>query len=107
MSLDVSLIATMPIEVFDKNITHNLTPMAVAAGIYKHLWRPEELGITKGEQLIDPLRKALNELRENPEKYEAHAPANGWGTYEGLISFVKAYLMACIEYPDADIEVSR
>lgn len=34
------------------NITHNLNSMAGAAGIYQHLWRPEEVGVTKARQLI-------------------------------------------------------
>ena len=32
---------------YSANITHNLGKMAEEAGIYKHLWRPEEIGITK------------------------------------------------------------
>jgi len=49
MSLDVYLMKTMPTSVYDANITHNLGAMAEAAGIYKHLWRPEEIGITKAQ----------------------------------------------------------
>jgi len=36
-----------------------------------------------------------------------HNPKNGWGDYEGLVRFVKEYLKACIDYPDAEIKVSR
>ena len=41
--------------VYSANITHNLTKMADEAGIYECLWRPEEIGITKAGQLIEPL----------------------------------------------------
>ena len=34
-------------EVYSANITHNLNTMADEAGIYKHLWRPDEIKITK------------------------------------------------------------
>lgn len=93
--------------VFDYNITHNLNQMADAAGIYKYLWRPDEINISKAGQLIEPLKIGLKELEDNPEKYKALNPANGWGNFEGLVNFVKSYLSACIQYPDADIELSR
>jgi len=94
-------------EVFSANITHNLTDMAEEAGIYKHLWRPEELEITKAKELIDPLREGLHKLKIEPEKYKKLNPENGWGTYNGLVNFVEDYLGACYRYPEADIKVSR
>ena len=93
--------------VYWDNITHNLGEMASAAGIYKHLWRPEEIGITKAGQLIEPLSGGLDRLRKDQEKFIRFNPTNGWGSYSGLVSFVEDYLEACSEYPDADVEVSR
>jgi len=93
--------------VFDYNITHNLGPMAKAAGIYMELWRPEELGITKAVQLIEPLREGLHRLKVEPNNYKELNPDNGWGDYEGLVKFVSSYLDACYDYPDADVEASR
>lgn len=107
MSLDVSLIATVPTEVYTANITHNLTNMAEAAGIYKHLWRPEELGITMAHELITPLTEGLARLTAEPERFEKLNPENGWGDYESLVRFVRRYLAACVENPNATIEVSR
>lgn len=45
MSLDVYLSKEVTEErtVFSANITHNLGEMADKAGIYKALWRPEDL----------------------------------------------------------------
>lgn len=94
-------------EFFHSNITHNLGEMAVAAGIYKHLWRPEELNITTAQHLIMPLASGLLTLQSDPATFKALNPANGWGDYDGLVRFVKDYLHACIEYPDALIRVSR
>lgn len=37
----VHLMAVRRTCIFSANITHNLNAMAEAAGIYKHLWRPE------------------------------------------------------------------
>lgn len=107
MSLDVYLHAMREVDVFDANITHNLGTMAQQAGIYKHLWRPEELGITKAAGLIDPLREGLALLRSYPERFKAFDPPNGWGSYGGLVEFVAKYLQACEANPDASIRVSR
>jgi hypothetical protein len=93
--------------VWEYNITHNLGHMAEEAGIYKELWRPEELGITKAKQLIAPLKQGLLLLMTEPDRFRAFNPSNGWGDYDGLIQFVGKYYIACCNYPDADVEVSR
>lgn len=107
MSLDVYLTKVMPTDVYWANITHNLNKMADAAGIYKHLWRPDEIGITKAAQLIEPLREGLALLKSDPEKFEQYNSSNGWGLYEHFVPFVEKYLAACEEHPDADVKVSR
>ena len=107
MSLDVTLTVSRPTEVYWRNITHNLNKMADAAGIYAHLWRPDEIQITKAGQLIEPLTAGLALLRSDPERFKAFNPENGWGDYEGLVNFVEEYLAACRETPDADIGISR
>lgn len=107
MSLDVYLSAPVVTSVYDANITHNLNTMAEEAGLYGCIWRPEESGITKAEQLIEPLEKGLALLRSEPERFRRLNPKNGWGSYEGLVKFVEDYLAACRENPQADVEVSR
>lgn len=109
MSLDVTLSAVRKTDVYRSNITHNLGQMARAAGIYMQLWRPDELEppITKAAQLIEPLKLGLDYLIHHPHELTKLNPTNGWGTYERLVQFVKDYLAACQENPDADVEVSR
>jgi hypothetical protein len=107
MSLDVYLMETKPCEVYSANITHNLGDMAHEAGIYRHLWRPEELGIERARELIQPLKDGLSLLLANPAKFKAHNPDNGWGSYEGLVKFVAGYIEACEQNPDARVDVSR
>ena len=107
MSLDVFLQKMQLTSVYDATITHNLNQMADEAGIYKHLWRPEEIGITMAWQLIDPLRSGLELLRAEPERFKKHNASNGWGTYENLVGFVEKYLDACEKNPDATVNVSR
>jgi hypothetical protein len=94
-------------EVYSANITHNLGKMADEVGIYEHLWRPDEIKVTKAKELIESLRQGLHNLKSDPERYKKLNPENGWGSYDGLVKFVEDYLNACYEYPDADIEVSR
>lgn len=93
--------------VYSANITHNLGKMAAQAGIYEHLWRPEEVGITKAKDLIRPLQEGLADLREHPEAFKRCNPKNGWGNYEGLVAFVSDYLEACKKYPDAKVSTWR
>lgn len=92
---------------FEYNITHNLNTMAEKAGIYKYLWRPEELGITKAKELIDHLEIGLAKLKENPEYFKVFNPKNEWGNYSNLVDFVQDYLQACKQFPEANVRVSR
>jgi len=94
-------------EVFEANITHNLTTMADAAGLYRPMWRPDEIGITKAEQLIAPLSDGLMALKDDPARFQKFNPENRWGSYDGLVSFVESYLRACQENPTARVSVSR
>lgn len=103
-------VTVKPVEskaVYSANITHNLNTMAEVTGIYECLWRPEEIGIAKAQQLVTPLETGLTLLKSNPEHFKKFNPQNGWGTYEGFVEFVEGYLEACKENPDADVRVWR
>jgi hypothetical protein len=91
--------------VYQANITHNLSGMADEAGLYEPLWHPEALGFTTAQQLITPLRTGLQVLQADPARFQSLNPPNGWGTYEGLVQFVAAYLAACEQYPEATVSV--
>jgi hypothetical protein len=107
MSLDVTLIRTQSTEVFSANITHNLNIMAEEAGIYNHLWRPEEISIHLAGELIEPLEIGLKLMKQDPERFKEFDAKNGWGTYEHFIPWIEEYIEACKKYPDAVIEISR
>jgi hypothetical protein len=94
-------------EGFSANITHNLNSMAAEAGIYKIVWRPDEYGITKAKQLIEPLRKAIAEMKADPERFKKHNSPNGWGLYEHFVPWLDEYLAACEAEPEASVRVSR
>jgi hypothetical protein len=92
---------------YSANITHNLNRMAEEAGIYKVLWRPDEIGATRAVDIIAALRTGLTLLESDPRRFKAFDAPNGWGLYEHFIPFVVKYLAACCENPLATIEVSR
>src|SRR3990172_3399122 len=104
MSLDVSLYIGEQC-VYDANITHNLNEMAAEAGIYQHLWRPEELSITTAKELIDPLEIGLAKMVCNKSHYEQFNASNGWGLWEHFVPWIAAYLQACRDYPEATISI--
>ena len=93
--------------VYHANITHNLGKMAAEAGVYMALWRPEEIGVTTASQVVEPLQSGLALLVAEPARFMAFSPANGWGSYDGLVRSVREYLAACREYPNAAVSVSR
>lgn len=102
-------------EVYSGNITHNLTQMADAAGIYEAMWRPDEFvgrhdpaqKVVRAGELIEALRTGLARLKLDPDRYREHDAGNGWGTVDQFIPFVAEYLEACERWPDAEVRVSR
>ena len=107
MSLDVHLEDDNGDDLYWRNITHNLTKMAGTAGLYKCLWRPEEIGITTAHQLIEPISKGIAFLAEYRTLCELDNPRNGWGNWESLYDFCCDYLKACSIHPTATVRVSR
>lgn len=107
MSLDVWLEDEAGVELYSRNITHNLCEMADQAGIYKCLWRPEEIGITHARQLIDPLDSGAALLATQKARFEKFNSPNGWGMWEHFLPFCADYLQACRDHPDALVRVSR
>ena len=105
MSLDVYLVESVPSDVFEANITHNLGMMAREAGVYDALWRPGE--DVRAKDILPTLKQGLKNLRYNPERYIAFNPPNGWGDYSTLVNFLTKYIRACEDYPNARVRVSR
>jgi hypothetical protein len=93
--------------VFDENLTSNLETMAEAAGIHDAMWAPEKLNATKASDITEILKKGLKDLtnKDRIPYFRKFNPPSGWGSYEDLVEFVKDLLKACINNPDAHIEV--
>jgi hypothetical protein len=107
MSLDIWLTDDNDSDLWDGNITHNLGNMADSAGIYRVLWRPEELGLELAKDVQPYLEKGLIELARFPDRMKQFEASNGWGTYQDLVTFVMGYIAACQKHPDARVTVSR
>ncbi len=108
MSLDVYLVKVQPCDVFEANITHNLGQMASEAGIYYACWNPEKiLDDPCAKDIIPFLEKGIEKMESDPEYFRRFDAENGFGTYDDFLSWLKRYLDACRQYPDATIRVSR
>lgn len=115
MSLDICLCHEVDLggpepacyTVYEANYTHNCNVMAREAGIYGVLWRPEENGIETAGQLIAPLRAGIKIMEDEPARFIALNPSNGWGSYDTFLPWVRDYLQACIAAPKATVSVSR
>ena len=93
---------------WEGGITHNLTAMASAAGIYQAVWRPDELfDKPKARNLIPVIERGLKWLEENKEEAGRHGSPNGYGTYDDFLSFIWDYLDALHSNPDADVWTYR
>ena len=113
MSLDVDLMVVQPVSVYTNNITHNLGKMADEVvlsngkNLYQVLWRPDEHGWKTARDISGMLAEGFNILISDPERFKKFNPENGWGSYEGLCTFVRNYCNACWDNPDAELRVSR
>ena len=113
MSLDVDLMVIQPVSIFSLNITHNLGKMASEVKLsngktlYDILWRPDEHGYYTAEDISELLDEGFNILLSDPEKFKQYNPENGWGEYDGLVNFVYSYLNACLDTPNAELNISR
>lgn len=106
MSLDICLQADVggpelvEVDGCDWNMTHNVTPMWRLAGVYESLY--ESKGQLAGEH-IEKLRAGVNHMKANPDAYKNLNPANGWGSYEVALKWLKEVLTGFERCPKAII----
>lgn len=102
MSLDFSLTRMMPTELFHANITHNMTSLWEALGIYEQLYKSHG---KYANDIYEKVRRALDALTIDPEFYKQYDSPNGWGTYDNAVSFLSKVVRACEENPGSLINV--
>ena len=115
MSLDVCLYIDVDtggnelrrMYLFEANITHNLGEMAKEAGIYKQLWRPDEIEAKQAKDIIKDVESGLKLMKSDRPRFEKFNPQHGWGSYGNFVLWVEEYLEACKADPESFIYVSR
>jgi hypothetical protein len=88
--------------VFDRNMTSNVAPMWREAGA--------DLAEMDGKPAVDcwpALANACDNMVDNPEKYKAMNPPNGWGSYDTCLDFLRSIRDACQEHPACTVRISR
>jgi hypothetical protein len=104
---DVHLMRYTPISVYKTYVKRDIFQMADLVGVYSIIWKPNDYGINKASKLIPHLERAIEELEKNPDFFKALQPEEKWSTYENFLAWLKRYLSACRNYPDAEIHIDR
>lgn len=104
MSLDFSLVRSVPTEICNNNITHNLTNLWEVLGIYEELYNSHG---KYANEVCNKLRTALDTLLKEPVYFRQYNSPNGWGTVEGAINFLTRVVEACKENPEATIFIDK
>lgn len=102
MSLDIYLEEKGKI-VFTSNITHNLTEMAKACGVYFVCWHPKESNAKKAIHITPIIRIGVSLLKDYPNFYRTFDSPNGWGQYKHFLPWLEELLKACEAHPNAKI----
>lgn len=95
------------------NITHNMgemarhVPVSDTLTLYNILWRPDESNLKTTDDIMEYVTMGLKFMREHFSELLQYNPDNGWGSYEGLVTFTKRVLGACLLYPRCLIEANR
>ena len=92
------------VNLFDRNITHNVTPMWHKAGVYDALYNSE--GRLAGE-LVPVLESGLADMAVNYLEYRKLNPPNGWGDYDSAYDFLLKFMQACRKHPKSKVHVSK
>lgn len=85
------------------NYTYNVSPMYYKAfgegGIYS-------LSAMAGHTAAPFIKGAITTMRENENEYKALNPSNGFGDYEGAITYLAKILHGCEEHPEAQVFIN-
>ena len=106
MSWDIDLYARTEcgqlVHVDEANYTYNVAPMFFNAlggdGI-------RQFAGMKAVDAIPILNRGIRKMKENPGRYRAMNPPNGWGDYEGALELLEWMLRKCEQYPSIEITV--
>lgn len=88
---------------YEANITHNVAPMWHKAGLYEVLYRSDG---KCAFEIVETLERGYEHMSASPKDYLLLNPANGWGSYDSALVFLRKLIHACRAYPSAIISIS-
>jgi hypothetical protein len=88
---------------FEANITHNVAPMWIKAGVYGALYHSDG---QRARDFIVTLRAGVADMEKNYAEYEKLNSPNGWGLAETALPWLRTLLRAVEQDPGAIIRVS-
>ena len=88
----------------DTNYTYNIFPLLKLA-----FNEPTGINALEGslaKDCIGGLIKAVRYMEDNKEALLAYNPANGWGSYEGCLRWLRNILSNCEQHPLATLRIT-
>lgn len=52
------------------------------------------------------LAQMVQRMEDDPVRYQAMNPSNGWGSYEGALAYLRRFARLCAEHPERRIVIS-
>ena len=104
MSLDINITAKRETEIYEANVTYNLSKM-----YYKCI--DKEKGFKKLDgmnckEALPIINNAIQDMLNNADEYRKLNPKNGWGSYDGLLATLQEMRNCCENNSDGTINVS-
>jgi len=85
------------------NYTHNTNQMIRKAGFTE--W-PYDVDGMDGITFTKKLGDAITSLNDDPDKFTAMNPENGWGDYVGILDILREIHEVAVKFPSATWDVS-
>jgi hypothetical protein len=106
MSLDIYLVkkVMMEKEIYHRNITYNLNVMWRKACVYDALYNSHGM---QAKSIVPILKLGLEDMLKKPNVYKKLEPENGWGSYDGAITFLNSVIEACEDNPTAKLIIDK
>lgn len=89
------------VEVYDRNYTSNVSRMWRTAGV-----NLRELTGMVAADAVPLLDRAIGAMTAEADTYRAMNPPNGWGDYDGALTFLCDLRAACVKHPKTTLRVS-
>jgi hypothetical protein len=104
---DVKLVINEPVNVYKAHLGTDAIKMAGAANVFNVIWNPENFGVSKASDIAPHLERGIEILEKDPDFYKSLQSEEKWSTYENFLAWLKRYLSACRNHPNAEIHIDR